>query len=273
MDSRIRGNDALLPDIEQDIVMQQHKKGPMITAEKIQKVLARLGLGSRREIEQWIAAGRITLNGQTAELGARVTEADHICVDGQKIKLKISAKAKIPRMILYHKPEGEICTRDDPEDRSTVFERLPPLTEGRWVMVGRLDLNTAGLLLFTNDGELAHRLMHPSFNQEREYAVRVLGEVSPEILARLRQGVMIDKRLSKFIQLKKGGGDGANTWYHVILTEGRHRLVRRLWESQGITVSRLIRTRYGSITLPRDLPRGEWVELSTSAVQRLIRTV
>jgi 23S rRNA pseudouridine2605 synthase len=221
-------------------------------SEKLQKVLARAGLGSRRCMENWIAEGRITVNGVLAKVGDRVTADAKIVIDGKPLKI-ISADTLPCRILLYHKPVGEICTRQDPQGRPTVYERLPPLPQGRWTAVGRLDINTSGLLLFTTDGELAHHLMHPAFAQEREYAVRVLGEVTSVILQRLLQGVMLSDGRAQFIALHAMAGKGANQWYQVTINEGRNRLVRRLWESQGLKVSRLMRIRYGNIILPRSL--------------------
>lgn len=229
-------------------------------SEKLQKVLARAGIGSRREMERWIEAGRIDVNGDTATLGDRVTAKDRIQVDGNKIEFPIESDIKT-RVILYHKPEGEICTRSDPEGRPTVFERLPRLNEGRWVAIGRLDFNTTGVLLFTNNGELANRLMHPSSNIEREYAVRVLGEVTPDMIDRLKKGVTLEDGKARFKTITKSGGEGANTWYHVTLTEGKNREVRRLWESQNVKISRLMRVKFGKTTLPKYLKPGKWKEL------------
>lgn len=229
-----------------------------MAAERLQKVLAQAGLGSRRAIEGWISAGRLHIDGVLAELGAQVTGTETITLDGQILTL---AKAEAPRVIAYHKPVGELCTRNDPEGRPTVFDQLPRLKQGRWIGVGRLDINTSGLLLFTTDGELANRLMHPSQQLEREYAVRVFGEVDGRILNRLLEGVQLEDGMARFLGLRDAGGSGANHWYHVILSEGRNREVRRLWESQGVQVSRLIRVRYGPIELGRNPVPGAWREL------------
>ncbi len=228
--------------------------------ERLQKVLARAGYGSRREIERLIEAGRLEVNGRVATLGESVTPADEISLDGKRLPLSVDRDAP-RRVLIYHKPEGEICTRSDPEGRQTVFERLPKLRTSRWISIGRLDINSAGLLLLTTDGELAHRLMHPSTGIEREYAVRVLGTVTDEQLTRLREGVELEDGPARFIDIADAGGQGANRWYHVIIAEGRHREVRRLWESQDLTVSRLIRVRYGPVSLPRGLRPGKWAEL------------
>lgn len=243
-----------------------------MTSEKLQKVLARAGFGSRRELEEWIAAGRVSVNGKLATLGDRVTEADLIRVDGRIVR---GTRLQPPRarVLIYHKPAGEVATRSDPEGRPTIFDHLPRLTNGRWIAVGRLDLNTSGLLLLTSDGELANRLMHPSSEVEREYAVRVLGEVAPEVLERLRNGVPLDDGEARFDAIEDAGGEGANHWYHVILREGRNREVRRLWESQGVTVSRLIRVRYGNVTLPRWLRPGRCEDLNEAGVDALMALV
>lgn len=239
-------------------------------SEKLQKVLARAGHGSRREIEGMISAGRISINGKLASLGDRI-ELDKslkIRIDGHVIPVPEAAK-DICRVLLYYKPEGELCTRNDPEGRPTVFDRLPRLKEARWVAVGRLDVNTCGLLLFTTDGELANRLMHPGHEVEREYAVRVFGEVDSDNLRQLSRGVQLEDGMASFQTVKFSGGEGLNQWYNVTLSEGRNREVRRLWEAVGVQVSRLIRVRYGDITLPKGLPRGGWTELDLPMVNQL----
>jgi 23S rRNA pseudouridine2605 synthase len=239
-------------------------------SEKLQKVLARAGLGSRREIETWIAAGRVSVDGSRASLGDRIEGTEVVRVDGHVIpKWELSGGRR--RVLVYNKPEGEVTTREDPQGRPTVFDHLPLLRHGRWVAVGRLDVNTMGLLLLTNDGELAHRLMHPSFEVEREYAVRVLGEVPKDTLERLRKGVELEDGSARFDRIADAGGEGVNHWFHVTLREGRNREVRRLWESQGVTVSRLIRLRYGAVNLPRGLRRGRWEELMPAHAQALAR--
>jgi len=229
------------------------------SSEKLQKVLARAGLGSRREIERWISEGRVTVNKTLAKLGDRVVARDRIAVDGKPVPLSSTEVKR--RVILYYKPAGQVCSRKDPEARPSVFEHLPPLETGRWISVGRLDFNTSGLMLFTNDGELANRLMHPSSHVEREYAVRVLGNVDNAMLSRLQQGVRLEDGIARFEQIVEAGGDGANRWYHVTVKEGRNRLVRRLWESQDVTVSRLMRVRFGKVTLPVGMRQGQWLEL------------
>ncbi len=236
-------------------------------SEKIHKALARAGFGSRRAVEVWIREGRVTVNGRPAQIGERVSQGDRLTLDGRQVNL---ASPLISRRVLaYHKPEGEVCTASDPEGRPTIMRNLPTLTGERWISVGRLDLNTSGLILFTNDGDLAHRLMHPSGGLEREYAVRVLGKVTPAILRRLTAGVPLEDGRGYFDAIFDAGGTGANHWYHVILREGRNRLVRRLWESQGLTVSRLIRVRFGTMALPSTLKVGRWKELSDRDIQAL----
>ena len=237
-------------------------------SEKLQKVLARAGLGSRRKMETVIAEGRVSLDGKIVSLGERVTEDQVIRVDGHIVKYK-SADSVVCRILAYHKPEGEICTRSDEEGRKTVFERLPRLNGARWISIGRLDINTSGLLLFTTDGEFANKMMHPSHEVEREYAVRVFGEVDDAMLERLRKGVELEDGEAKFLDIKESGGEGINRWFHVVLTEGRTREVRRLWESQGVQVSRLIRVRYGNIILNKKLPQGGWSELNLKEVNYL----
>jgi 23S rRNA pseudouridine2605 synthase len=241
-------------------------------SEKIQKVLANAGLASRRQIEAWISEGRISVNGQQAKLGDRISLEDKVRVDGRDIKL-LKSTAKRLRVLLYHKPEGEICSRSDPEGRPTIFDHLPLLRNGRWVSVGRLDFNTSGVLLLTNDGELANRLMHPSAEIEREYAVRVQGEVTSSMISQIKKGVALEDGIAKFEQVIDAGGEGTNHWYHVLVKEGRNRLVRRLWESQGVKVSRLIRIRFGNIQLPRMLKRGKWTELSRDESSELYKSV
>ena len=240
--------------------------------EKLQKVLARAGYGSRRELEEWITAGRIKVNNQVAKLGDRVSAKDRITVDGNPVR-QTRLSERRSRVLIYHKPVGEVCTRSDPEGRDTIFNHLPELASGRWITIGRLDLNTSGLLLITTDGDLANRMMHPSHQVEREYAVRVMGEVTPDILKNLKEGVELEDGPAHFDMIASGGGDGANSWYHVILREGRNREVRRLWESQGIQVSRLMRVRYGLISLPRGQRPGRWEELPEQAVDVLRSSV
>lgn len=236
--------------------------------EKLQKVLARSGFGSRREMERWIEAGRIQVNGEVATLGDRIRSGAVVTVDGKEAKLVFERQAD-RRVLLYNKPLGEVCTRSDPEGRPTVFDRLPPLKSGRWIAVGRLDINTSGLLLFTNDGELANQLMHPSSQIDREYAVRVLGDVDEALLERLKEGVLLDDGMARFTDVQFFNGEGANKWYHCVVMEGRNREVRRLWESQGITVSRLKRVRFGPVFLPSDVKVGTWREVAQKEVKLL----
>lgn len=240
--------------------------------EKLQKVLARSGHGSRREIEAKIAAGRIRVNGKVAQLGERVDADAKVRIDGHEVEIK-PEKEVICRVLMYHKPEGELCTRKDPEGRPTVYDRLPRMSGARWVAVGRLDVNTSGLLLFTTDGELANRLMHPSQQVEREYAVRVFGEVDDKMMSRLKKGVQLEDGPAHFNSIKPAGGDGMNRWYHVTISEGRNREVRRLWESQEVQVSRLIRVRYGDIPLEQGLPQGGWSEMPLEQVNALRKQV
>lgn len=241
--------------------------------EKLQKVLARMGLASRRDVESWIEAGRVKVNGAIASLGQRVDLHDAIAVDGRLLK-RAEAAEVVRRVLIYNKPDGEICTRDDPEGRPTVFDRLPRPKEGRWINIGRLDINTTGLLLFTTDGELANRLMHPSYEMDREYAVRVRGEVDDEMIERLKTGVMLEDGPARFTDIQQApGGEGFNHWYHCVVMEGRNREVRRLWESQGLVVSRLKRVRFGPVFMTSDLPMGRWREMSQREVDILSEEV
>ncbi|PCJ34155.1 MAG: 23S rRNA pseudouridine(2605) synthase RluB [Moraxellaceae bacterium] len=238
--------------------------------EKIQKVMARVGLGSRRAMEKWIAEGRVSVNGKLAKLGDRIGDGQALRVDGRVVQFQTESES-LRRVILYNKPEGQVCTRTDPEGRPTVFDRLPQLQGERWVAVGRLDINTQGLILFTTDGELANQLMHPSSEIEREYAVRVRGEVSKEALNNMRNGVQLDDGEARFDDIVDSGGEGYNHWYHVLIAEGRKREVRRLWESQDIQVSRLIRVRYGCAVLPRGMQTGKSIELPKDEIDALAR--
>ena len=238
--------------------------------ERLQKVLARCGYGSRRQIEDWVRAGRITVNGIAASLGDHIEIQDTVRIDGRLLRIARHA-APSCKVLAYHKREGEMSTRSDPQGRTTIFEHLPRLRGGRWVAVGRLDLTTSGLILLTTDGELAHRLMHPARGLEREYAVRVLGRVDDAMLARLKSGVTLEDGAARFEFITDAGGRGVNHWYHVVLKEGRNREVRRLWESQGVKVSRLIRVRYGPVPLPPGLRAGQWRELDGADVEALRR--
>ncbi|MCW8886584.1 MAG: 23S rRNA pseudouridine(2605) synthase RluB [Motiliproteus sp.] len=239
-----------------------------MTDEKLHKVLAQSGLGSRREMERWIMDGRVVVNDELASLGDRVTVSDEIKVDGKLVD-RAKQQAQGCRVILYNKPVGEVCTRRDPEGRPTVFEKLPKLPAGRWISVGRLDINTSGLLLFTNDGELANKLMHPSSEIDREYAVRIHGEVTDEIVTRLKEGVLLEDGMAQFTDIQHFDGSGRNQWFHVVLMEGRNREVRRLWESQELEVSRLKRVRYGCIFMPKSVSAGQWMELSQKELNDL----
>ena len=239
--------------------------------EKLQKVLARAGIGSRREMERWIEQGRIKVNDQVATIGDRVSDKDKIKVDNKFIPQRRTQVTQ--RVIAYHKPIGEVCTRDDPEGRKTIFQNLPKLNSGRWISIGRLDLNTSGLLLLTTDGELANKLMHPSSEIEREYAVRILGEVSPEIMKELKTNVPLEDGDAHFVDVKAAGGQGANHWYHVILKEGRNREVRRLWEYFGFAVSRLMRIRYGDIKLERRVRPSKSEDLTEKEMLDLYKSV
>jgi 23S rRNA pseudouridine2605 synthase len=240
-------------------------------SERVQKLLAAAGFGSRRGIEEWLRAGRISVNGQVAKLGDRATDADRIELDGKPLQLQ-SAAATVgaTTVLLYHKPVSEVTTRSDPQGRPTVFERLPPAPSGRWVVVGRLDVNTSGLLLFTNDGELAHRLMHPSFEMERRYLVRVRGTPGPQLVDRLRRGIELEDGPAHFDRIEPQGHSEGHSWYQVTLHEGRNREVRRLFEAAGYEVSRLKRLAYGPVELPEDLVAGQARVLSGEGLARLL---
>lgn len=243
-----------------------------MTSERLQKILSQAGLGSRREMERWIEQGLVQVNGKVAQIGDSAEANDKISVQGRLIANPLKTQAKT-RILMYHKPVGEISSRQDPKHSKTVFDKLPHLKQGRWVQVGRLDINTSGLLIFTNDGELANRLMHPKFGLEREYAVRVRGQVSPEAITAMLKGVELEDGPAQFKRIVIKGGEGTNVWYHVTLTEGRNREVRRLWQSQGVEVSRLIRIRYGQLTMPRFLARGNCKELSIEEVERFLASL
>lgn len=240
---------------------------PEVESPKLHKVLAQAGLGSRLEMEQLILEGRISVNNEPAHIGQRIQFGDQVKINGKAIRVQIAPPP--PRVIAYHKPAGEVVTHDDPQNRPTVFRRLPKLHQGKWQSVGRLDLNTEGLLLLTNSGELANQLMHPRFGLEREYAVRVLGALSSEEKQRLLDGVKLDDGLAQFSLIEDGGGEGANCWYRVTIAEGRNREVRRMLEAVGHAVSRLIRIRYGAMLLPRGLRRGAWAELGDADIRAL----
>ena len=241
---------------------------PQVDSPKLHKVLAQAGMGSRLEMEQLILEGRISVNNEPAHVGQRIQFGDIVKVNGQPIRFRIDPPPA--RVIAYHKPVGEVVTHDDPQNRPTVFRKLPKLQHGKWQSVGRLDLNTEGLLLFTSSGELANSLMHPRFGLEREYAARVLGALSKEEKQRLLDGVQLDDGEASFGAVEDGGGEGANHWYRVTISEGRNREVRRMFEAVGHAVSRLIRIRYGAMMLPRGLKRGAWVELDQADIQALM---
>lgn len=241
-------------------------------AERIQKVLARAGLGSRREVESWIADGRLTISGKTPEPGLKITGKEKIYLDGKLLEIRL-IPSRQHHVVMYHKPVGVICSRKDPEGRHSAFDDLPELEGGRWVSVGRLDINTCGLLLFTSDGELANALMHPSSEVAREYAVRVLGSPTAADLKQLTSGVQLDDGPASFDRIKVAGGEGANRWYDVVLKEGRKREVRRIWEALGFKVSRLIRIRYGPIRLHRDLKPGTTRDLTDGETRELYQAV
>jgi len=240
--------------------------------EKLQKVLARAGIGSRREMERWIADGRISVDGHVASLGDRVNPEQTLRADGHVLRHTSTTPRR--RLLIYNKPEGELCTRSDPAGRPTIFEHMPRLHRGRWITVGRLDFNSSGLLLITNDGDLANRLMHPSSEIEREYAVRVQGQVTEDMKRQLRHGVDLEDGLARFDTIRDSGGEGSNHWYHVTLKEGRNREVRRMWEAVGVArVSRLIRVRFGPVELPRGLSQGHWEDMDDRVASKLLATV
>lgn len=239
-------------------------------APKLHKVLAETGLGSRRDMEELIIAGRVSVNGEPAHIGQRILPADQVRINGKLLQRKVSTRP--PRVLIYHKPAGEIVSHNDPGGRSSVFDRLPVMKSGKWLAIGRLDFNTEGLLLFTTSGDLANRLMHPRYGIEREYAVRTLGTLEEGMRQKLLAGVELEDGVAQFSKITDGGGEGVNKWYQVTIGEGRNREVRRMFEATGLTVSRLIRTRYGTMLLPRNLKRGRWEELDEHAVRDLLRT-
>ncbi len=235
--------------------------------DRIQKFLAHQGIASRRQVDQMLQDGRIAVNGQTAKPGDQVNGQEKISLDGKL--LRINQSDLKPKLLMYHKPVGEVCSRSDPEGRKDVFSSLPGLGRGRWVSIGRLDINTSGLILFTNQGELANRLMHPSFEVEREYAVRVHGQVNQGMIDQLHKGVLLDDGIARFEQVIDGGGEGTNHWYHVTLKEGRNREVRRLWEAVGVEVSRLQRVRYDQFNLPKWLKPGKYRFFEDDVISKL----
>lgn len=239
--------------------------------ERLQKLLAQVGIGSRREMEEWISAGRVTLNGEVATLGMRAVAGDVVCADKRTIYVKGQAALGLPRVLLYHKQEGEIVSRDDPKSRTSVFDNLPKLRGQKWIAIGRLDFNTSGLLIFTTSGELANRLMHPRFEVEREYAVRVQGEMTSEQMRQMtKEGIELEDGLVRFEKLSDEGGEGFNHWYRLVLKEGRNRVVRRTFEALGLTVSRLMRVRFGIVNLPPSIKRGKMAELGEGEVKMIL---
>ncbi|MCB1950017.1 23S rRNA pseudouridine(2605) synthase RluB [Nitrosomonas sp.] len=235
---------------------------------KLQKLLAQKGLGSRREMEALIAAGRVSINGRKAVLGDRVGAKDRVQIGKRVIRFDLTER--LPRILLYHKPEGEIVSRLDPEGRPTVFDKLPHLKSSKWIAIGRLDFNTSGLLIFTTDGSLANRFMHPRFEVEREYAVRIIGKLTDEQISQLTTGIQLEDGTASFDQLVEQGGENVNRWYRVILKEGKNREIRRMFEALGITVSRLMRVRFGPINLPARIKRGKWLELDEKETRQLV---
>ena len=249
----------------------QGRSGAVVFADppKLHKALADAGFGSRRELEDWIAAGRVNVNGEPAHVGQRVGPDDRVRLNGKLVQLKFSTR--LPRVLMYHKPEGEIVSRDDPDGRPSVFNKLPRLKSGRWIAIGRLDFNSCGLLLFTNDGGLANRMMHPRYQIEREYAVRTMGEATAEMVDSLRKGVQLEDGAAHFLRMIEIGGEGLNHWYRVALSEGRNREVRRMFEAVGLMVSRLMRVRYGPVDLPPRLKRGQCADLTPEQVEKLLK--
>lgn len=254
-----------------DIETQETVEYKSAKNEKLQKVLARAGIGSRREMERVIAQGRVLVNGLRATLGDRVDFSDRIEVDKKRIQLTPNEEKNV-KVLLYNKPEGEICTRSDPEGRPTVFDHLPQLSGERWIAVGRLDFNTSGLLLFTTDGELANSLMHPSSKIDREYLVRIQGKVDDDMKARLIEGIALEDGTARFTDIVDGAGSGQNHWFYCVVMEGRNREVRRLWESQGVKVSRLKRVRFGNIFIPSHVRVGQWTDLNVKEIKELCTT-
>ncbi|SMF98546.1 Ribosomal large subunit pseudouridine synthase B [Burkholderia singularis] len=272
-DNNSQGGGVRAPMLRRGRQGQQPKRvlSPDDDAPKLHKVLAEAGMGSRREMEELIIAGRVSVNGEPAHIGQRIMPTDQVRINGKPVKRKLPNKP--PRVLLYHKPTGEIVSHADPEGRPSVFDRLPPMKTAKWLAVGRLDFNTEGLLMLTTSGDLANRFMHPRYSVEREYAVRVVGELTEASRQKLLHGVELDDGPANFLRIRDGGGEGTNHWYHVALAEGRNREVRRMFEAVGLMVSRLIRTRHGPIPLPRGLKRGRWEELDDAQVRRLMAAV
>jgi 23S rRNA pseudouridine2605 synthase len=262
------GRESANPAPPEPSPAKQGRKPTAGGGERIQKVLAHGGIGSRREIERWIEEGRLKLNDNIVTLGTRIKPGDYLLLNDRVVHWE-KFNQQLTRVLLYHKPVGEVVTRRDPEGRPVIFTQLPSLIGSRWIAVGRLDINTSGLLLVTNNGELANRLMHPSTQVEREYAVRLLGDIPVAVLERLKEGVELEDGMAKFDAIHFHGGEGANKWYYVTVSEGRNRLVRRLWESQDILVSRLIRVRYGPVVLPERLKAHSFYELNPKELELL----
>ena len=276
---RARAKGPLRPPVRKQAGVRQTAKSPyartpaagaavQLPSQKLHKVLAQSGLGSRRLMEEWIREGRVTVNGSVATIGARVSPTDLIRVGKRAVRWP--GTQRLPRVLLYHKPEGEIVSHDDPEGRASVFERLPEVRGAKWLAVGRLDYNTSGLLIFTTSGELANRMMHPRFAVEREYAVRIVGELTPAQIERLTGGIELSDGLAQCISVDDEGGEGTNHWYRIVLREGRNRVVRRIFEALGLTVSRLMRVRFGAVALPPRLKRGQVTSLPAAEVKRLL---
>ncbi|MEX3548030.1 MAG: pseudouridine synthase [Burkholderia sp.] len=270
-DNSSGGNGVRAPMLRRGRQAPKRVLAPEDDAPKLHKVLAEAGMGSRREMEELIVAGRVSVNGEPAHIGQRILPTDQVRINGKPVKRKLASKP--PRVLLYHKPTGEIVSHADPEGRASVFDRLPPMKTAKWLAVGRLDFNTEGLLMLTTSGDLANRFMHPRYSVEREYAVRVVGELNEASRQQLLHGVELEDGPANFLRIRDGGGEGTNHWYHVALAEGRKREVRRMFEAVGLMVSRLIRTRHGSIPLPRGLKRGRWEELDETQVRKLMATV
>ncbi|GAB7537427.1 23S rRNA pseudouridine(2605) synthase RluB [Burkholderia sp. 3C] len=270
-DNSAGGNGTGAPMLRRGQQATKRVLTPEDDAPKLHKVLAEAGMGSRRDMEELIVAGRVSVNGEPAHIGQRILPTDQVRINGKPVRRKLQSKP--PRVLLYHKPTGEIVSHADPEGRASVFDRLPPMKTAKWLAVGRLDFNTEGLLMLTTSGDLANRFMHPRYSVEREYAVRVVGELNEASRQKLLHGVELEDGPANFLRIRDGGGEGTNHWYHVALAEGRNREVRRMFEAVGLMVSRLIRTRHGEIALPRGLKRGRWEELEETQVRKLMATV
>jgi len=270
---QVKNRKSSSPSQKPDIKVEHVSEDTLASGgERIQKVLARGGLGSRREIERWISEGRVSVNGVKVTPGLHLVSGDQVQVNGRNVNWEKYTE-QTTRVLVYNKPTGEVVTRRDPQGRPVVFSRLPKLEVGRWISVGRLDINTSGLLLLTNNGELANRLMHPSQELDREYAVRILGDVPEDMIKRLKEGVELEDGKAHFNDIQFFSGEGANKWFHVVVKEGRNRLVRRLWESQGVTVSRLMRVRYGPSVLPTNVRAKDSYELNTKELGILMEFV